>query len=204
MSLRPYFGLCLVLLAIAASTSAAAQSEDVSLGDLARTLRKTKEPPAKEIIDNDNLSKVVEDVEALRMSAKPKFTFDGAGKTFKVTSPDGTCSLSFNANATALLSSPYVSEELPAAELAKLEGPASIHDGTLELSVYNAGSWNVREITLGLTVVREADPPIEYYGAAKLLPAVAVESGPSPKRSDSTTIFHLKGTAAPLATTVFQ
>jgi hypothetical protein len=204
MSCGRYFGVWLVLLAFALPTGAAAQSEDVSLGDLARSLRKAKEPAAMEVIDNDNLAKVVEDVEALHLSTRPKFSFDVAGKQFKVSSPDGTCSLSFNANVTALLSSPYVVQDLPAAELSKLDGPASIHDGILEVSLYNSTSWNVKEITLGLTVVREADVPTEYYGAAKLLPAVAVEEAPTQKRSDSTLIFHMKGTAAPLVTTMLQ
>ena len=65
-----------------------------------------------------------------------------------MTSPDGTCSLSFNANATALLTSPYVAQDLPQGELAKLDGPAKIGD-TLEVSVYNASSWSLREITVG-------------------------------------------------------
>src|SRR5579864_7303622 len=187
---------------------AAAQSDGgVSLGDLARSLRESKapkEPAAPEVIDNDNLLKVIDDVEHFRQTAKPVFSFDGAGRNFQMSSPDGTCSLSFNANNTALLATPFVSQDLPAGELAKLDGPANIHGDTLEVSVYNASSWNVREITVGLTIVRRADPSEAYFGTAKLVPAVAEDEVPADKRSDMTLLLHLKGSAAPFATTVFR
>ena len=203
-----YFGVVLVFLGMLLPHGAVAQSDGaVSLGDLARSLRQSKEPKAPTaptIIDNDNLSQVIEEVEHFRLNGKPKFSFDGVGKTFQMSSPDGTCSLSFNANATALLSSPFVSENLPQSELAKLDGPANIHGDTLELSVYNASSWNVKEITVGLTIVRHDEPSAAYFGSVKLLPAAADEELPSDKRSDSTLLLHLKGSAAPFATTVFR
>jgi hypothetical protein len=210
MSHKCYLGFFLVFLGML-SVYAAAQSDDgVSLGDLARSLRQSKEPkdpkePAvPKIIDNDNLSQVIDQVENFRLRGKSLFSFDAAGRNFQVTSPDGTCSLSFNANSTALLSSPYVSQDLPQSELAKLDGPANIHDDTLEISVYNATAWNVKEITVGLTIVRRADPSAAYYGAAKLVPAVAGDVVSAEKLSDSTVLLHLKGSAVPLATTVFR
>jgi len=199
---------------------ATAQSDGgVSLGDLARSLRESKapkEPAAPEVIDNDNLLKVIDDVEHFRQTAKPVFSFDGAGRNFQMSSPDGTCSLSFNANATALVSTPYVSQDLPQTELAKLDGPANIHGDTLEVSLYNASAWNVKEITVGLTIVRRApdDTNAASFGPAKLLPAVAADTapaGPVPadpvpaeKHPDSTLLLHLKGATAPLATTVYR
>jgi hypothetical protein len=202
-------GVFLVILGMMLPVCAGAQSADeVSLGDLARYLRQSKlpkEPAPPTIIDNDNLTKVIAEVEGFRLSGKPKFSFDSVGKKFEVTSPDGTCSLSFNANSTALLSNPFVSQDLPQTELAKLDGPANIHGDTMEVSLYNASSWNVREITVGLTIVRPADPTAADYGTAKLLPAVAAQdSAPIEKHSDLTVLLHLKGSAAPLATTVFQ
>jgi hypothetical protein len=188
--------------------TAHAQSNDsISLGDLARSLRQSKEPKqpaAPAVIDNDNLAQVIEQVEHFRLGSKPMFTFDGAGRNFQMSSPDGTCSLSFNANNTALLATPFVSQDLPAGELAKLDGPANIHGDTLEVSVYNASSWNVREITVGLTIVRRADPSEAYFGTAKLVPAVAEDEVPADKRSDMTLLLHLKGSAAPFATAVFR
>lgn len=185
----------------------------VSLGDLARSLRQSKtpkEPAAADIIDNDNLLKVIDDVEHFRQDGKPIFSFDAAGTNFRVSSPDGTCSLSFNANATALLSSPYVSQDLPPSELAKLDGPANINGDTLEVSVYNASAWSVKEITVGLTIVRPHDSSAANNESAKLLPVVAQDpdkekdAAPAEKRSDSTVLLHMKGTAAPLATTVYR
>lgn len=209
MSLKCHLGLFLVLLGMVLPVCALAQSDDgVSLGDLARSLRQSKEPKepaATEVIDNDNLSQVIEQVDHFRLSGKLMFSFDNAGNKFQMTSPDGTCSLSFNANNTALLSSPFVSQDLPQSELAKLDGPANIHGDTLEVSVYNASAWNVREITVGLTIVRPADASAaEYYGTAKLLPAVAENTALADKHSDVTLLLHLKGSAAPLATTVFR
>jgi hypothetical protein len=205
---RCYLGVFLVFLGTMLPLCANAQSDgEISLGDFARSLRQNKdpkEPAPPTVIDNDNLSQVMDDVENLKLTTRPMFTFDGPAKNFRMSSPDGTCSLSFNANATALLSSPYVSQDLPPGELAKLDGPANIHGDTLEVSLFNASSWNVREITVGLTIVRPADPSVADYGAAKLLPAAATDTTPTEKRSDLTVLLHLKGATAPFATTVYQ
>ncbi len=210
---RCYLGVCLafigvVSLAMMLPVCATAQADgEVSLGDLARALRQSKapkEPAAPAIIDNDNLTQVIDDVEHFRLGARPTFTFEGGATHFQMSSPDGTCSLSFNANSTALLSNPYVSQDLPASELAKLDGPANIHGDTLEVSMYNASSWSVREITVGLTIVRHDDTTADDSATAKLLPAMAEDLAPADKRSDMTVLLHLKGSAAPFATTVFR
>ena len=209
-----YLRVVLLLLGVMFPAYAKAQEATaVSLGDLARSLRQSKTPKesaAADIIDNDNLSQVIDDVEHFRQDGKPIFSFDAAGTNFRVSSPDGTCSLSFNANATALLSSPYVSQDLPPSELAKLDGPANINGDTLEVSVYNASAWSVKEITVGLTIVRPRDSSAANNETAKLLPVVAQDpdnekdTTPAEKRSDSTVLLHMKGTAAPLATTVYR
>jgi hypothetical protein len=182
---------------------------DPSLGDLARSLRKSKAVPdqpvaAQPVIDNDNLSKVMEDAEAQRLKGLPVFSIDEAGKNFEMKSPDGTCSLSFNANATALITTPYVPQDLPQSELMKLDGPATIENGTLQVSIYNGTAWDLKEVTVGLTIVRPAGTTAEHYGPAKLLPAVEAAATPDEKRSDMTMLYHLKGAAAPFATTIFE
>jgi hypothetical protein len=209
-----YLRVFLLLLVVRVSLGAFAQTDPgVSLGDLARSLRQSKTPkPADpaEVIDNDNLTQVIDDVEHFRQDGKPIFSFDNAGANFRMSSPDGTCSLSFNANATALLSSPYVSQDLPPSELAKLDGPANIHGDTLEVSVYNASAWNVKEITVGLTIVRPRDAATAEHEAAKLLPVVAQDTvpdkdaPPSERRSDLTLLLHLKGSTAPLASSIYR
>jgi hypothetical protein len=208
MSYKCSLGVFLVFLGMTLPVCAAAQSDDgVSLGDLARSFRQSKipkEPAAPDIIDNDNLTQVIDEVESLRLSGKPMFSFDSGAKKFQMSSPDGTCSLAFNANTTALLSSPFVPLDLPPSELTKLDGPANIQGDTLEVEVYNATLWDLREITVGLTIVRPADSKASDYGAAKLLPAVDKDTVPAEKRSDLTLLLHLKGSAAPFATTVFR
>ena len=200
--LTSFFVLVFTLLpAIAAAQS----DDDISLGDLARQLRKPKEPAAPMVVDNDNLSKVINDIESHRISDHPLFSFDALGKNFLMSSPDGTCSLSFDANATSLLSNPYVSQELPQDELAKLDGPATITDDALQVSIYNGSNWNLKEITVSLTIVRHSEPDLAQYGAARLLPAATIEAEmPSEKHADVTMLLHLKGAATPLTTTVFH
>ena len=214
MRLLAYLRFFLFALALIHPCPAQAQTDgDASLGDLARSLwqsKTPKQPAAAEIIDNDNLTQVIDDVEHFRQDGKPIFSFDTAGTNFRMSSPDGTCSLSFNANATALLSNPYVSQDLPQSELSKLDGPANIHGDTLEVSVYNASAWNLKEITVGLTVVRARDTVAASPEAAKLLPVVAQDvapdkdTPPSEKRSDLTVLLHMKGTTAPLASTIYR
>jgi hypothetical protein len=178
-----HLGAALVLLGLLIPVCAGAQSEgDPSLGDLARSLRQSKAAPVQPVIDNDNLSKVVEDAESQRVKGQPVFSIDQGGKNFEISSPDGTCSLSFDANATALLTK----------------------NGTLQVSVYNGTAWDLREVTIGLTIVRPTDRTVGYYGPAKLLPAVEASTTPDEKRSDVTMLYHLKGAAAPSATAIFR
>ncbi|HVO82225.1 MAG TPA: hypothetical protein VMT28_15930 [Terriglobales bacterium] len=208
MNRNLYLPIAFLLLAGLLPGAAAGQSDsnDVSLGDLARALRKNKEAPKQTVIDNDNFAKFMDEMESRRLMSGNNllFSFDGAGKTFQVSSPDVTCSLSFNAQASSLLSGSYVTQDLPDSELAKLDGPATINGDTLQLTVYNGSAWKVKEITVGLTILRRADVNTAFYGSAKLLPATVGPSPVSPeKRSDVTLLYHLKGTAAPFSTTVF-
>jgi hypothetical protein len=207
-----FHSVIVVVLGTLLSLTAAAQTSDgdVSLGDLARSLRKAKAAPAKTVIDNDNLAQVMDDVESHRVGSGLLFSFDSVGKSFTVSSPDVTCSLSFNANATSLLSDPFTPRELPDSEIAKLDGPATINGDTLQVSVYNGSSWNLQEITVGLTILRPAETKTAYYGPARLVTAAVGDNAPvadpvpAEKKSDLTVLYHLKGTAAPLTTTLFR
>ena len=206
------FYSAIVILGLALPLGAYAQSDEVSvpLGDLARSLRKNKapEPAAPTIIDNDNLTQVMQQVETKRLDGAPVFSIDSAGRDFKVSSPDGTCSLTFNANSTALLSVPYVAQDLPESEIAKLDGPATIDGNSLQVSVYNGSVWNVKEITVGLTIVRHDDTAAAEFGPAKLMQTSTGIGGPAAtsaeKHSDLTVLYHLKGSAVPSATIVFR
>jgi hypothetical protein len=177
--------------------------DDVSLGEAAREARKAKpaEAPAQEpkVIDNDNFALMMDEAEAARITGKPVFSIDSSGKTFRMTSPDGTCSLSFDAKATALISTPYVASDLPYDELLKLEGPATIHDDALEVSLHNGTGWEIREVVVGITVLQQPAMPGFLAKAEPEGNANAPE-----KRPDQTILYHLKGTAIPDSTATFR
>jgi hypothetical protein len=194
--------------------AASAQDDAPSLGDLARNLRtnKLQQPqqqpdPARTVIDNDNLTQVMEDAKKARPVKQDKtvFSIDPSGSTVKVSSPDVTCSLSFNARASSLLIKPVLIEDLPLAELLKIDGPGSIQDESLQLEVFNGTDWDLREITIGLTLERKPGENAEVAARARVIPAaegiapVAVE-----RRSDVTLLYHLKATAKPFSTTTFR
>ncbi len=193
---------------------APAQDDAPSLGDLARNLRKSKaqqpqapSDPAQTVIDNDNLVQVMEDAKNARPLKQDKtvFSIDPAGNTVKVTSPDVTCSLSFNARASSLLIKPVLIEDLPLTELLKIDGPGSIQDESLQLEVFNGTDWDLREITIGLTLERRPGENAELAARARVIPAaeglapLAVE-----RRSDVTLLYHLKAEAKPFSTTAFH
>ena len=108
------------------------------------------------MIDNDNLHKVMDEVQNLKLKGSCCSVLMAIGKKFQVSSPDVTCDLSFSGSATSLLSDAYAPQDLPEAELAKLDGPATISGDTLQVSVHNGTSWNIKEITVGLTILRES------------------------------------------------
>jgi hypothetical protein len=197
-----------------AANTAWAQEDPPPLGDLARDLRKdksqqqTQDPAAvPTVIDNDNLAQVMDDAKNARpiKADKTVFSIDPSGKTLKVSSPDVTCSLSFNANASALLIRPVLIEDLPLPELLKIDGPGSIQDESLQLEVFNGTDWDLREITIGLTLERKPGENAEIAAQARVIPAaeglapVTVE-----RRSDVTLLYHLKAEAKPFSTTAFH
>ncbi len=180
-----------------------AQSDnpEPSLGDLARQYRKGKAALEHAVIDNDNLRQVMDEVQTRKLEGKLLFSIDGSGKKFQVSSPDVTCDLSFSGSATSLLSDPYAPQDLPEA---KLDGPATISGDTLQVSVHNGTTWNIREITVGVTIVRSSEATTARRGSARLIPAAETTTLLSEKQPDSTVLYHLKGSAAPSSTTVFH
>src|SRR5580704_9199026 len=180
-----------------------------SLGAVARNLRREKAqeqasapaPPAlRTVVDNDNLSQVMEDARKLKPVAQDKtvLSLDASGKRLTVSSPDVTCSMSFNARASSLIVKPVLVEDLPAEEVLKLDGPASIHDDNLQLDVFNGTDWALREITVGLTLERRPGEDAETAAIARVLPAAAGDAVPLvERRSDVTLLFHLKTETKP-------
>jgi hypothetical protein len=115
-----------------------------------------------------------------------------------------TCDLSFSGSATSLVSDAYAPQDLPETELAKLDGPATISGDALQVSVHNGTNWNIKEITVGLTILRDSGTDAARGSAARLIPAAETTTLLSEKHPDVTVLYHLKGSAAPSSTTVFH
>jgi hypothetical protein len=190
---------------------AAQDNDETPLGDVARSFRK-KTASSETVVDNDNLSKVVDDAESRRAAGSSLvFSLDPAGKNFHVSSPDVTCSLSFSAKANSLLSDPLLLDELPRSEMAKLDGPATIDGDSLQVTMHNGTSWELREVVIGLTIVKrpEQGSAASYFGQARIVPAVADASPQQApdsfqKQPDVTLLLKVKGSAAPSATAIFR
>jgi hypothetical protein len=199
------------LLALTPWVSAQEDPGDTPLGDVARSFRK-KTASSEAIIDNDNFSKAMEDAESRRAAGSSLvFSLDSEGKSFHVSSPDVSCNLSFTAKTTTLLSDPFLLDELPRTELAKLDGPATIDGDSLQVSMHNGTSWELREVVIGLTIVRRPEPgdPISYFGQARIIPPVVGDASPQvqdsfQKQPDVTMLLRVKGSAAPSATAIFR
>jgi hypothetical protein len=211
------FRLTTVLLLLAAlftlvlprRASAQEDANDAPLGDVARSFRKKVAPPEL-VIDNDNFSTVVEDAEHRRAAGTTMvFSLDPGEKNFRVSSPDVSCSLSFTAKTSALLADPVALNELPQSELAKLDGPATIDGDSLQVTMHNGSSWELREVVIGLTILRHPIDASASYGKARIVPAAAGVSTQSPqdspeKQPDVTVLLRVKGSAAPAATALFR
>jgi hypothetical protein len=193
-----FFLIVIALFLVCAPASVSAQDDDIPLGDLARELRNSKPPAQGDVIDNDNFVLMMDKAESERLDGQPIFAISPSGRTFTAVSPDGTCSLSFVAKSTNRTPAAYIGTDLPQDELLKLEGPASIEDGALQVSVHNGTQWEVKELVVGVTVLQAQSSP-EYR------PAIM---GPAPVNSeklpDLTVLYHLKGNSAPDATAVFR
>jgi hypothetical protein len=211
---RQTFAVSVLLLTMLPG-AAEAQEDAPSLGDLARNLRNNKSPrppqqqpsPANTVIDNDNMAQVMEDAKNARpiRETKTVFSIDPSSNTLKVSSPDVTCSLSFNARASSLLIKPVLIEDLPLTELLKLDGPGSIQDESLQLNVFNGTDWDIREITIGLTLERKPGENAEIAARARVIPAAEGIAPPAvERRSDVTLLYHLKAEAKPFSTTAFR
>ncbi len=209
--------MAMVALAAPPFTSAQDDGSETPLGDVARDLRKkavTPQPAPEAVIDNDNLSKVMDEADKRRASGSSMvFSLDPGAKTFHVSSPDVSCSFSFTAKTSSLLADPLDLDDLPRSELAKLNGPATIDGDSLQVSMHNGTGWELRELVIGLTIVNRAAALTSYegaayYGQARMLPAVVGSAertqDQSQKQPDSTVLLRVKGLAAPSTTAIFR
>ncbi len=176
---------------------------DVPLGDVARNLR--KKTGQSSVIDDDNVERVLQQAESRHApGASLKYVMAGESRNFQISAPEATCSLSFSANAKALLSSQYAQMDLPPGEMLKLKGPATIEGDALNVSVFNGTNWHVSEVAVALTIIKKGGvsdgASSTRIDAADPLAAV----GRAEKRPDQTAIYRIRAAASPSATTVFS
>jgi hypothetical protein len=74
----------------------------------------------------------------------------------------------------------------------------------LQLQVFNGSDWDLREITIGLTLERKPGENAERAASARVIPASQASGVAIERRSDVTLLYHLKAAAKPFSTTAFR
>jgi hypothetical protein len=201
--------LAVALLAFLLPACALAQDDpnEVPLGDVARSLRKGT-PPPKQVIDDDNFSQVMKQVENRKSGSGLRFLMGDEAEQIQPRKPDVTCSLSFSINAKSMVPSQYVQRDMPAIDVDKLAGPATITGDDLTVSIFNGTEWHVSELAVALTVVKKGRPaeelPIEEAPKSTEAQMLMTPEAPPEKKPDTTVIYHMRAPAPPSATTVFS
>jgi hypothetical protein len=212
--------LLMVLLAPLGASRATAQDdpEPMPLGDVARGLRK-KAPPAKPVIDDDNLPQVMQQVDSHDDAASRfRFLMSRDSQGFQVSAPDVSCSLAFTANVKALLSSQYDQMDLPPTEMAKIEGKAVVEGDALTVPVFNGTQWHLSELAIAFTVVKKPRTgvlPWNHEGVSSasadvtppLAPEIAADAFQQvrpEKRPDVAVIYRMRAAALPWSNAVFS
>lgn len=192
-------GVILIPLAVTAQDD----PNEVPLGDVARNLR--KKGASRSVIDDDNLSEALREGEMHRgLGPSLRFLMAGDLSGFRVSAPDVTCNLSFSSNVRTLLSSQYSEMNLPADDLERLEGRASIAGDSLTISVHNGTDWHVSEISVAFTMLRGDSnrSPLSAQGDSEL--SVGATDSQSDKKPDTTVIYRMRAVGVPWAVTTFS
>jgi hypothetical protein len=181
---------------------------DVPLGDVARNLR--KKAPTKPVIDDDNLSQVMQEADSRKgFGSSLRFLMAGDLSGFRVSAPDVTCNLSFSSNVKSLLAGQYSEMDMPAGDLARLEGHASIEGDALSVSVHNGTDWHVSEIAVAVMIVRKSAPNAAgSEGSLNLQPTLGEGVRPpevqTDKKPDTTVIYRMRAVGVPWSVTTFS
>lgn len=211
--LRDWGRRFLLLLVVGATLVPArllAQSDpdDVPLGDVARSLR--KKAPTKPVIDDDNLSQVMQEADSRKgFGSSLRFLMAGDLSGFRVSAPDVTCNLSFSSNVKSLLAGQYSEMDMPASELARLEGHASIEGDSLNVSVHNGTDWHVSEIAVAVMIVRKSVANAAAGEGLSNLETATAEGARPPevqtdKKPDTTVIYRMRAVGVPWSVTTFS
>lgn len=183
---------------------AQSDSNDIPLGDVARGLRKNA--PTGPVIDDDNLPQVMQQAESRRgFGPGLQFLMTGESRGFQMAVPDATCSLSFSSNARSLLSTQYAQMPLPAEDVAKLQGKATIEGDALTVPVLNQTDWHVSEISVAVTIVNKSGSGLSLDGMPEPIAADPLTAQVRPeKKPDLVRIYRMRAPGAPWVTTVFS
>src|SRR5436309_13763325 len=100
---------------------------------------------------------------------------------FRVSAPDVTCNLSFSSNVKSLLAGQYSEMDLPASDLARLEGHATVDGDALSVSVHNGTDWHVSEIAVAVMIVRKNAANVAAGEGSLNLESASVEGAHPPK-----------------------
>ncbi len=211
--LRDWGRRFLLLLVVGATLVPArllAQSDpdDVPLGDVARSLR--KKAPTKPVIDDDNLSQVMQEADSRKgFGSSLRFLMAGDLSGFRVSAPDVTCNLSFSSNVKSLLAGQYSEMDMPAREVARLEGHASIEGDSLNVSVHNGTDWHVSEIAVAVMIVRKSVANAAAGEGVSNLETATAEGARPPevqtdKKPDTTVIYRMRAVGVPWSVTTFS
>ena len=211
--------LSIMLLVPLGAIRAAAQDDpdQMSLGDVARSLRK-KTPLTKPVIDDDNLPQVMQQADHHEAGPGLRFLMTGESRGFQVSVPDATCSLAFTANVKSLLSGQYDQMDLPPTEMAKIEAKAVVEGDALTIPVFNGTQWHLSELAVAFTVVKKAKSVVVPWnqdgasstsadGTASLtreIGADAFQQVRPEKRPDVTVIYRMRTAALPWSNAVFS
>src|SRR5215831_3749016 len=105
--------------------------------------------------------------------------------------------------------------DLPADELTKLQGQATIEGDSLTVAIFNGTNWHVSELAIALTIIRKGSGPafpgavyrpdggvdISQTDPAQFDPLEQVRSE---KKPDLTVIYRMRTTAPPWERVVFS
>src|SRR5579864_6706328 len=145
-----------------------AAGQEQSLGDLARQARKSHAAPPVKVYTNEDIPQVANEViwrsavvapPASSSAANGASSETPAPSPIKMRSEDVECSFSFRAQPLIPHGKPEPARmtELPASEVAKLDGTASIWGETLDVSIHNDTGWSLREVTVRLLIGLHSD-----------------------------------------------
>ena len=142
-------------------------AQEQSLGDLAREARKGHTEQPVKVYTNEDIPQATNEVIWRSAAAPPQASSaaveasaqQSAPSPIKMRSEDVECSFSFRAQPLLPHAKPEAAAmtALPASEVAKLDGTASIWGETLDVSIHNDTGWSLREVTVRLLVGPHSD-----------------------------------------------